>query len=264
MYEKKVNLNSQLTQLSEDQQKKELEKLLEKTGIEELDLGSNYLTQAAADIIVLIIRNNPNLQRLNLSNNDLRDGGIQRILDSLRNNNGLVNLDIVDNNIEGEKTYMELAELIKNSGIKTLCIGAKRIMGSSAGRHTFFDKSYGEKLRKRGEQLYHNTWWPQGYYNTGFNECVWRDVDNILFALQDRSERGNPLDFCYLISSKRTISSIQRKYDENNQTYFTYDRRRDNIFSYTLEYYKKDENNKAILQHLETQPEVITKPYFNL
>jgi len=255
----KINLNSKFAQLSEDQQGENFQELLYKSNIEELDLGSNYLTEDAADIIILIIRKNPNLQRLNLSNNDLRDGGIQRILGALRNNNGLVNLDIVDNNIEGEKTYMELAELIKNSGIKTLCIGAKRIMGSSAGRHTFFDKSYGEQLKKCGEQLYHNTWWPQGYYNTGFNECVWRDVDNILFALQDRSKRGNPLDFCYLISSKRTTLSIQRKYDENDQPYFTHDKRRDDIFSYTLESYKKDEGNKDISQHLETQPEVATK-----
>ncbi|KPJ67813.1 MAG: hypothetical protein AMJ43_02310 [Coxiella sp. DG_40] len=258
MYEK-INLNNTLSKLSEDQQKKKLEELSNKTEIEELDLGSNYLTEATADIIASILCNNPNLKRLNLSNNDFRDNGMSRIFSALMNSNKLVNLDIVDNNIEGEKTYEDLAELIKNSGIKILCIGAKRIMGSSAGRHTFFDKNYGKELKKRGERLYHNTWWPEGYYNAGFNECAWRDVDNILSALENRNEIGNPLDFCYLISSKRTTLSIQRKYDENNQPYFTYDRKKDAIFSYTLEYYKNDEDNRDISQHL-AQLETVTKP----
>lgn len=260
-------VDGSLRQYDLQTQKQILETCFTLQGVTTIDFSNNFLTEELAPLICQIIINNKTLNCIKLSNNDFR-GSIATIINTvLECNIDLKCLDIVDNNISDDTVYISIARLIQYSGIKDIAIGANRIMGSSAGIHAYYDSDLGEYLRLTNRRPYHNTWWPNGYMYTGFNEIKAWSKNQIMEAVKCREGSNSPVRRLHLTSNKRSTQSVHvdyvsqsqkafsligpvrsfdeflvKKYGENYQTVFSYDRRRDSKrYTYSWEYYMTDE-----------------------
>lgn len=209
----------------------------------ELNLhGQMQTADSAKGIYQTIAIHQETLQKIILSNNDLR-GGMNLVLQKLLELPlpQFQILDIVDNNIDqSDPCWPSLAQLIKTKLTLTeVYIGARRIMGSSSGIHTYYDQKVYDDLVARSDKPYHNTWWPDRYYGTGFNELVCWSEKVLMEALQLREQIGQPLAFFYYWSGSRTNLQISC---HPTTRVFSYDRTKQNRFTYTKEEYIRDNN----------------------
>lgn len=266
-----VILNKELFDKPLAQQQATLEQLTLRSDIIQLDLGNNFLPPELASIICKIISNNRALKNLILHNNNFSNA-IGNILNTIITYSiDLDAIDIVDNLIIDQLSYGVIAELITHSNIKDIAVGARRIMGSSGGEYAYFDEDYRQYLCATGQKPYHNTWWPNGYRGTGFNELTAWSEDPIIEAVKIRNNSNNPIQRLHLASRSRSQTVISKsyksslsahsatdivafprgasfqaylsqKYGANYEEQYSYDRRKNSDrFPYSWDYYIKDD-----------------------
>ncbi len=178
--------------------------LVEAKDLTTLSLKKENLTREDVRTVCYIIKNNPSLISIDLSYNDFRTSIIE-IFKYIQDLSNIQELNIIDNNIDDSMVWEGLAKtMMIASTLTKIYIGAKRILGSSNGRHAVY-------VEDDKEKKYHNTGWEDGFYGTGYNEICRDGMVYLGRAVKHRLEEGKPFEVIYTISKERTYNQVSKR-----------------------------------------------------